>query len=97
MQSTLAPAVMEAVHSAKYSLSVLSAAIASIEEVSTLLERYRIVLNQKSWPETAKSIGIKWVPKYKWLPKECGITKQSIGVAKGKKQHLHQDPYTGGE
>jgi hypothetical protein len=36
---------MEAVQSAKYSLSALSAAIASTEEVSTLSERERIVPN----------------------------------------------------
>jgi hypothetical protein len=97
MQSTPAPAVMEAIHLAKYSLSALSAAIALTEEVSALLERDRIVPNQKSWPETAKCMGVKWAPKCKWLPEGREISKQSISVTKGKKQHLHQDPYAGGE
>jgi hypothetical protein len=96
-QSTPAPAVMEAVRSAKYSLSALSAAIASTEEVSALPERDRIAPNQKSWPETAKRMGVKRAPKRKRLPEERGITEQSIGVAKGKKRRLHQDPYAGGE
>jgi hypothetical protein len=97
MQSTLAPAVMEAICSAKYSLLALSVAIASTEEVSTLPERDRIVPNQKSWPETAKYMDVKWVPKCKQLPEECGITEQSISVAKGKKWCLYQDPYAEGK
>jgi hypothetical protein len=93
-QLTPAPTVIEAFRLAKYSLS---AAIASTEGVSALPEKDRIAPNQKSWPETAKHMGVKRAPRPKWLPEEHGLTEQCIGVAKGKKQHLYQDPYAGGE
>ena len=64
---------MEAVRSAKYSLS---AAVASTEGASALPEKDRIAPNQKSWPETAKRME----------ERGRGITEQNIGVAKGKKR-----------
>jgi hypothetical protein len=85
---------MEAFCSAKHSLTV---AIALTEGTSALPEKEWIVPNQKSWPEMAKHMGVKWAAKQKQLPKEHGITKQAIGVAKGKQWQIHQDPYTGGE
>ena len=49
--------------------------------------------------ETAERMGVKWAPKRKWqrLPEERGLTEQSIGVAKGKRRRVHEDPYAGGE
>jgi hypothetical protein len=51
-----APTVIEAFYLAKYSLSV---AITLIEGVSALPEKNRLTPNQKSWPETAKCMGVK--------------------------------------
>jgi hypothetical protein len=79
-------AAMEAFCLAKHSLM---AAIASTEGTSTLLEKEWITPNQKSWPETAKRMGVKRVAKWKQLPEERGITKQAIGVAKGKRWRIH--------
>jgi hypothetical protein len=62
-----------------------------------LPEKERIAPNQKSWPETAERMGVKRAPKRKRLPEERGITEKSIGVAKGKRRRIHQDPYAGGE
>ena len=44
-------------------------------------------------------MGVKWAPKRKQqhLPEERGLTEQSIGVAKGKRRRVHEDPYAGGE
>jgi hypothetical protein len=58
-------------------------AVAITKGTSTLLEKEWIAPNQKSWPETAKHMGIKWVPKRKQLPEECRITEKSIGITKG--------------
>jgi hypothetical protein len=88
-------AVIEAVHSAKYSLT---AAIASMEGASVSLPHKDVIApNQHSWPEMAERMGVKWVSKCKQLSKEHGLTKQSIGVTKGKQWQIHQDPYAGGE
>jgi hypothetical protein len=86
---------MEAVRSAKYSLT---AAIASTEGASVSLPYKDVIApNQHSWPETAERMGVKRVSKRKRLPEEHGLTERSIGVAKGKWQRIHQDPYAGGE
>lgn len=88
------PAVIEAFRSANYSLAM---AIASMEGNSALPERDVIAPNQKSWPETARRMGAKRVPKPRCLPDEHGLTERSIGVVKGKRKRLHNDPYAGGE
>jgi hypothetical protein len=62
-----------------------------------LPEKERIAPNQKSWPEMAERMGVKQAPKWKRLPEERGITEKSIGIAKGKRRRIHQDPYAGGE
>jgi pyruvate/2-oxoglutarate dehydrogenase complex dihydrolipoamide acyltransferase (E2) component len=67
------------------------------EGTSALPEKEKIAPNQKSWPETAERMGVKRRPKRKRLPEERGITEQSIGVTKGKRRRIHQDPYAGGE
>jgi hypothetical protein len=72
-------------------------AAAITKGTSTLPEKEWITPNQKSWPETAERMGVEWVPKWKQLPKEHGITEKSIGITKGKQRRIHQDPYTGGE
>jgi hypothetical protein len=88
------PAVLEAFRSAKYSLT---AAIASVEGNSALPEKDVLAPNQRSWPETAKRMGAKKVPRPRCLPNERGLTERSIGVVKGKRKRLHNDPYAGGE
>ena len=61
-------------------------------------EKDFIAPNQKSWTETAERMGVKrGAAKRKCLPEERGITAQSIGVAKGKRRRVHNDPYAGGE
>jgi hypothetical protein len=87
-----ASAAVEAFRSAKYSMA---AAIA--KGTSALPEKERIAPNQKSWPETAERMGVERAPKRKRLPEERGITEKSIGIAKGKRRRIHQDPYAGGE
>jgi hypothetical protein len=85
-------AILEATHSAKYML------MAAMAGLNTLPEKDIIVPNQKSWMETAKRMGVKHrAPKRKCLPKERGMTVQSIGVAKGKCHLVHSDLYAGGE
>jgi hypothetical protein len=79
---------------AKFSLTV---AIASAQVTSAIPDKEVIAPNQKSWMETTVRMGIKKAPKCKWLPKECGLTKHSIGIAKGKKVWIYNDPYAGGE
>ncbi|KAI0252856.1 hypothetical protein BJV78DRAFT_1153479 [Lactifluus subvellereus] len=81
---SLAPslAVLEAVRSAKYTLT---AAIASSQGTSALPHKNFIAPNQKSWMEMAKRMGIKKAPKHQRLPKEHGLMERSIGVAKTKK------------
>ena len=94
-QMTPSHAVMEAVHSAKYSLTV---AIASMEGASASLPYKDVIApNQHSWPEMAEWMGVKWVSKCKRLPEEHRLTERSIGVTKGKWWQIHQDPYAGGE
>ena len=86
-QSASPPAILEAIRSAKYTLTVV---ITSAQGTSALSYKDHIAPNQKSWVETAKRMGVKWALKWKrqCLPKECGVIKQSIGTTKGK-QHCH--------
>jgi hypothetical protein len=93
-QSVPSPAILEAVRSAKFSLT---AAIASAQGTSAIPDKEVIAPNQKSWTETAVRMGVKKAPKRKRLPEESGLTKRSIGVAKGKKVRIYNDPYAGGE
>jgi hypothetical protein len=86
--------VIEAFRSAKYSLT---AVITSMEGKGALPERDVIAPNQKSWPETAKRMGTKKDPRRRCLPDEHGLTERSLGAVKGKRKHLHNDPYAGGE
>jgi hypothetical protein len=91
--------VLEAIWSAKYSLTL---AIASTEGTSTLPNIEYIAPNQKSgWGETATCMGIKCActpkPKQKCLPKERGMTAWAIGIANRKRHHTYSDPYAGGE
>ena len=88
------PVVIEVFRSANYSLAT---AIASMEGNSALPEKDVIAPNQKSWPETARRMGTKRVPKPRCPPDEHGLTERSIGVVKGKHKRLHNDPYAGGE
>jgi hypothetical protein len=92
--SAPSPAVLEAVRSAKFSLT---AAITSAQETSAIPDKEVIAPNQKSWTETAVHMGVKKAPKRKQLPEECGLTERSIGIAKGKKVRIYNDPYAGGE
>jgi hypothetical protein len=87
-------AVVEAFRAAKYSLT---SAIASFNGKGALPEKDVIAPNQKSWSETAERMGAKKVPKRRCLPGERGLTERSIGIVKGKRKRLHNDPYAGGE
>jgi hypothetical protein len=87
-------AVLEAIRSAKYSLT---AAVASAEGTSALPDKENLVPNQKSgWGETATHMGVKHAPKRKCLPEECRLTERAIGVP-NRKRHRNSDPYVGGE
>ena len=59
-QSAPPPAVLEAIRSAKYTLT---AAIASTQGTSALPHKDHIAPNQKSWTETAERMGVKRAPK----------------------------------
>jgi hypothetical protein len=85
--------VIEAARSAKYSLT---AAIAATQGNTALPNLDVIARNHKSWMETAKQMGIA---KSKCLrpAEDSGLTAQCIGIVKGKRRHIHNDPYTGGE
>ena len=87
------PAVMEAIRSVKYTLT---AALASIQGSRALPNKENIPPNQKSWTETAERMGVKRVPKRR-LSNEIGLTDWSIGIAKGKRHRIYEDPYAGGE
>jgi hypothetical protein len=88
------PAIIEAFRSAKYSLTT---AIASLDGNAPLPEKDVIAPNQRSWPETAERMGAKKAPRRPCLPEERGLTERSLGVVKGKRKRLHNDPYAGGE
>src|SRR6267142_3931581 len=87
------PVVIEAIRSTKYSLAV---ADVSAEGTSALLDKEFIAPNQKSWSETAAHMGVKWPPKRKCLPKECGLMEQAIGVT-SRCRHTNNDPYGAGQ
>ena len=88
------PAIIEAFRSAKYSLTT---AIGSLDGKAALPEKENIAPNQKSWPETAERMGAKKIPRCPCLADEHGLTERSIGAVKGKRKHIHNDPYAGGE
>ena len=87
-------AIIEAFRSAKYSLTT---AITSLDGKAALPEKENIAPNQKSWPETAKCMGTKKIPRCPCLADEHGLTEHSIGAIKGKHKHIHNDPYAGEE
>ena len=87
--------VLEAVRSAKLSLTV---AIASVKGSSSspLPQQEKVVPNQHSWTEMAEHMGAqKWHRRR--LPEEIGLTEKAIGAAKGKHRQLYTDPYAGGK
>jgi hypothetical protein len=84
-------AVIEAARSAKYSLL---AAIAATQGNAPLPNLDVIARNHKSWTETAKQMG---VTKRACPAEDSGITARYIGVVKGKRRRIHNDPYAGGE
>ena len=87
-------AVIEATCSAKYSLM---AAIAATQGNNPLPNLDIIAQNHKSWMETTKQMGVtKKSSKRPHPAKDSGLTAQSIGVVKGKRCCIHNDPYTGG-
>jgi hypothetical protein len=87
------PAVIEALQSTKYSLTV---ADALVQGTSALLDKELIPPNQNSWSETAARMGINQLPKRKCLPKECRLTEQAIGIT-NRCRRTHNDPYSAGE
>jgi len=87
------PAVIEAIRSTKYSLTV---ADASAEGTSALPDKEFIVPNQNSWSETAARMGVKRPPKQKCLPEERRLTEQAIGVT-SRHHRTNNDPYGTGQ
>jgi hypothetical protein len=88
-------AVIEAARSAKYSLT---AAIAATQGNNPLPNPDIIARNHKSWTETAKQMGVtKKSSKRPHPAEDSGLTARSIGVVKGKRRCIHNDPYAGGE
>jgi len=88
-------AVIEAAHSAKYSLT---AAIMATQGNNPLPNPDIIAQNHKSWMETAKQMGVaKKLSKHPHPAEDSGLTARSIGVVKGKRRRIHNDPYAGGE
>ena len=92
LTNELAPAVMAAARSVRYSLT---AVIASTQGMHALPDKEPVLPNQHSWPEMAEQMGVKHTPKCR-LPSECGLTERSIGAWKGKRK-MYADPYAGGE
>jgi hypothetical protein len=86
--------MVEAFRAAKYSLT---SAIASFNGKAALPEKDVIAPNQKSWSEMAERMGAKKVPKRCCLLEERRLMERSIGIVKGKRKHLHNDPYARGE
>ncbi len=88
-------AVIEATHSAKYSLT---AAITAMQGNNPLPNLDIIAWNHKSWTETAKQMGIaKKSSKCLHPAEDSGLTARSIGIVKGKRRCIHNNPYAGGE
>jgi len=86
-------AVIEAIQSTKYSLTVANM---SAKRTSTLLDKEFIAPNQKSWSEMATRMGVKWPLKQKCLPEECRLTEQAISVT-SRRCHTNNDPYGAGQ
>ena len=87
------PAVIEALRSTKYSLTVANALV---QGTSALLDKELIPPNQNSWSETAARMGVNQLPKRKCLPEECRLTEQAIGIT-NRCCRTHNDPYGMGE
>jgi hypothetical protein len=91
------PATVEILRSTKYSFE---AAIASVQGSSALPDKLPLAPNQNSWTETAERMGAKRAPKWKSRdtePKERALNAHSIGVVKGGRRRVHNDPYSGGQ
>src|SRR6266851_5317932 len=86
--------VIEAACSAKYSLT---AAIAATQGNNALPNPDVIARNHKSWTETAKQMGVTKSKHPCPAAEDSGLTAWSIGVVKGKRRRIHNDPYVGGE
>jgi len=96
-ESTVAQstAVIEATRLAKYSLT---AVIAAMQGNNPLPNPDIIARNHKSWMETTKQMGVtKKLSKCPHPAKDSGLTVRSIGIVKGKRCCIHNDPYAGGE
>ena len=89
LSDELAPAVMQAARSVKYSLT---AAIASTQDSCAFPDKEKLPPNQNSWAETAARMGAK-----RRLPGEHGLTKRSISEPKPKRRCIYADPYASGE
>jgi hypothetical protein len=85
-------ALMEAVQSVRHTLT---AALASTRGARALPNKENLPPNQNTWTETAERMGLKR-PKRR-IPDEIGLTNRSIGIAKGKRRRIYEDPYAGGE
>jgi hypothetical protein len=88
-------AAIEAARSAKHSLV---AAIAATQGNAPLPNPDVVARNHKSWTETAKQMGVAKKKSKRAAPAEdSGLTARSIGVVKGKRRRIHNDPYAGGQ
>ena len=90
-------ATVEVLRSAKYSFEV---AIASIQGLSALPDKLPLAPNRNTWTETAERMGVKRAPKRKGRhtePEEREFNAHSIGIVKGGRRRVHNDPYSGGQ
>jgi hypothetical protein len=85
--------VIEAACLAKHSLM---AVIVAMQGNSALPNPDVIPWNHKLWMETAKQMGII-KSKCLYPAKDSRLTAQTIGIVKGKRCHIHNDPYARGE
>ena len=87
-------AAIEGARAAKFSLV---AAIVATQGNAPLPNPDVIARNHKSWTETAKQMGIAKKSKRMAPAEDSGLTARSIGIVKGKRRQIHNDPYAGGE
>jgi hypothetical protein len=88
-------AVIEATRSAKYSLT---AAITAMQGNAPLPNPNVIARNHKLWMETTKQMGAtKKLTKRAHPTKDARLTAWCIGIVKGKRRRIHNDPYARGE
>ena len=87
------PAVIEAIWSTKYSLTLANT---SAEGTSTLLLKEPITPNQNSWSEMAACMGVKWPLKRKCLLEERRLMERAIGIT-SRRHRTNNDPYGMGQ